>query len=295
MIALLLLAGCVVGGADEPRPRDLASSWEVDRLRVLAIRAEPPEAAPGTEVALEALVAGPPGLALPSDRVWLACAEATPLGCPLDPELLTGEPTPDELVAAGLIGLEPRWAPTYTPSAELLSDADPRARENGVYVTAEVILLPEGGLEAGALDFNAVEVATKRIVVSETGAPNHNPPIRGWTVDGWPLPSGATALVTAGEAYELGIDVPEDAPEAYQSMDTDGLLRDYTEALYATWYATSGELLESWTLHPWHQATWIAPAVEGQEGVWWAVLRDRRGGLTWIEQPFRVVSSNRTG
>ncbi len=61
---MLVLAGCL---EDLPRPS------KVDSLRVLAVRAEPPEAAPGDSVKLTALVVDPTGKGRPLTMRWSAC------------------------------------------------------------------------------------------------------------------------------------------------------------------------------------------------------------------------------
>ena len=71
-VAILAATGCA---------GDLPPAFRVDKLRVLAVRAEPPEVAPGNASTLDALLALPP--ARPGDdggspaisRLWLACRQ----------------------------------------------------------------------------------------------------------------------------------------------------------------------------------------------------------------------------
>lgn len=289
MIALLLLSACVIDSGAYPRPRDLEDSWEVTRLRLLGVAAEPPEATVGETVRFSALLADPSGVA--ETTVWLACptTEATPFGCPVDLFSVDMETaTPDELAALGLIGVQPYFEPVYTPSADLLDDADTRQRENGVFVTVQAMALPAGALEGESFDFTEVESGTKLLVVSETSTPNHNPRITGWTIDALPVPDGAIVEVDPGQGYDLGAVLAEDAVEDYVAMLSDGTLVESTEEPYISWYATRGELVDAWTIYPYHQATWVAPDDSGAEGTWYAVVRDRRGGMGWWAQGFRV-------
>ena len=112
-VATLLLAGCPIGNNKYPKPSELSSSWYIDRLRVLAVRADPPEALPGEEVTFEALVVHPADKT--GVRVWLACppddAGGIGFGCTIDPSFDFATATPDQLAEAGFIGFEMRFWP----------------------------------------------------------------------------------------------------------------------------------------------------------------------------------------
>lgn len=69
-LAMLALAA-TLGASSAACLGDLPSPSKVDDLRILAVRAEPPEAAPGTSVALDALVVDPQGR--PISLHWYAC------------------------------------------------------------------------------------------------------------------------------------------------------------------------------------------------------------------------------
>ena len=79
--------------------------------------------------------------------------------------------------------------------------------------------------------------------------------------------------------------------EPYADTDdhnTDGIAEDRIEEPYATWYSTEGGSIgELWTLYPHLETEWTAGSY-GQTGTWWAVIRDRRGGMAWIEQQWAV-------
>src|SRR5689334_10185613 len=86
MRRLIVAALIVVGGCSS----DLPAASFIDKLRVLAVRAEPPEIAPGETTKLDLLVAEPMvpqldgGAPQPLSAVWLAC--------PLPAGTLTVEP-----------------------------------------------------------------------------------------------------------------------------------------------------------------------------------------------------------
>lgn len=277
----MLWLGCVIGGDSYPRPRDLSPSWLVDRPRVLAVVAEPPEIAPGETAVFSALVPVPPDEPTHA-RVWFACPDnGLGYGCPVD--LGTGSTT--GALPEGLIGLEPGLPPTYTAPVDALSGLDEIAAAEGVYTLIEVISAPEDlllGEPVETLDFEAFEVAFKRLIVSDGTTPNHNPGIAGFTVEGVPVETGALVHLDKDQPYELGVTLQDDAVERYSYINTSGVTEDRIEEPYVTWYADDGEMLETYTLYPFLEAGWVSPARSGAAGTWWAVVRDRRGGMAWI-------------
>lgn len=289
LVAVALLSGCIVGDGKYKRPYELDVASEVDRVRILAVQAEPPEARPGEIVRFTALVPDP------QDEVdillWLACppSDAGGYGCSADLGALGGEPTPEELREAGVIGIEPGLPPEYVPPVDLLDGLDERGRREGLNVTVQLAAFPQEAITdtAGSDFFNEVEVGYKRLVVSEAPTPNHNPVITGFDVDALPIPDGIAAEVDAGQQYDLGITIALETVETYEYLNSDGVIESRTEEPYATWYCTDGQLLESVTLHPHTQATWLAPDEPGAVTCW-AVVRDRRGGIAWRELPLTI-------
>jgi hypothetical protein len=293
LLILALLSGCVINKNKYPRPRDLPPSWLIDRVRILAVQADPPEATPGTQVHFTALITDP------NDEVdltvWLACPPdlSGGAGCAVDLGSLSGSPTPEELAAAGVIGIEPGLPPTYTPDESLLADLTDDQRLEGLNVTVQVAAFPSSMLEDTDFDpdaYNQVEVGYKRLVVSDAATPNHNPTIAAFTVDGVEIPPGTVAEVDHAQKFELGIVIPPEAIETYEYKDREGQVEERTEQPYATWYCTGGTVGEYWTLYPYTQANWTSPAdaSETPSVTCWAVVRDRRGGMAWVEQALTI-------
>ena len=79
----LVTTGCSV--------QEMAQSWQLDRLRVLATQSTPAEAAPGDTVEFQSLIYQPPNESL-EGVVWFGCLNesATSFGCTVDPDLLDG-------------------------------------------------------------------------------------------------------------------------------------------------------------------------------------------------------------
>jgi len=297
-VAVLMAQGCVIGSEKYPRPRDLNPTSLVDRTRVLSVVAEPPEMRPGERATFRALVATP-GADTPEDggltKLWLACPvddAGNGFGCVVDFDNLDIEELgPAELAELGFIGFEPGLPPAYTAPDDLLDGLEEEERLEGRYVNVQVTALPDELLEttgtgaAPALDFNEVEVAYKRLVVSEALTPNQNPSIRTFTVDRVEVGAETLVEVDAEQSYELGVLLPDGAREAYVFVNSDGEEEQRVEEPYVAWYATAGDMTEEVTLYPYLEATWVAPAESGETGTWYAVLRDRRGGQAfWVQR-----------
>ncbi len=307
LIALLAatVSGCPIGNDRFPKPAELSPAWRIDGLRVLAVRAEPPEARPGERVTFEALITDPD--AVSGGAVWIACPpgddDGVGFGCGLEGDLdFAGG------ASEGIIGFQPGLDPSYTPPADLLDSLDEEDRDEGVYQLIQLAVLPQALIDegfgdggfGGDLDFNEVEVAYKRLVVSEAATPNHNPEIGGFSVDGWTVADGAVIEVDPGERYEIGLSLPASSIERYVFERDDGTIEYRREEPYVTWYTDQGTMRESATLFPFLDATWEAPSQEAVDedgvtgGTWWAVVRDRRGGMTWIARPWRIRGTSDT-
>lgn len=291
---LLLLAGCVIGGERWPRPSELPSSWLIDRTRLMAIRADPPEAFPNTTVTFEALIARPPEETEELGVLWLACpteGDGSGFGCVTDPSSFTPDtgttPSGDDVQ---IIGQEPDYPPVYTTPSDILEGLDEQAAREGVYVLVQVVAAPLDLFEdfdASALedlDETDLEIAYKRLVVSLATTPNHNPTIASFTLDGITMPAGVEVQIDAGQPYELGVTLPDGTREVYTFLNSDGIEEERVEEPYATFNTTSGEVFGSITLWPYMQAGFVAPEEPGRKGQWVVVLRDRRGGMGWWVQ-----------
>ncbi len=309
MIRIFFLAFALAGCSG-----DLPPATRVDKLRVLAVRAEPPEVAPGQPSRLDSLTVQPPpggdaGAAQVS-TLWLACLEppggVTVTACGVTP---TGNGAPDgfggpESVPSCaddpgaplcLIGVDA--AVTYAPPASALGGqvvltmiaADEQA---GGAVGCAMAAAANGG--APAVPDHCV-IALKRLTVSDSASPNHNPALTAFTLDG--------AALAAGGRYTVGgAGVTLAASRAAGSAEpkADGSY----EPLVVSWFATAGAIQDAHTSFqpadcddacmktdpPTYSATaWTAPTVEEAaqfaptgEVDFWAVVRDDRGGVGWL-------------
>lgn len=293
LLALAVLCGgCVINGDKYPRPRDLVPVWMVDRPRLLAMAGEPAEARPGDLVRFSALLAQPPGQEEDFVTVWIACPPTEEAGCSTDLSGLTtttGTPSYEDI---GLIGIEPGLPPIYAVPDDLLDGLTDDEKLEGLEVTVQATALPAETMEDPEaledLDFAVVEAGFKRLVVSLATTPNQNPSIGALAVDDLSLPDGALVHVDPSQSYEIGARLPEDAIETYEFLNSEGVVEQRVEEPYVAWFATGGDLQEEVTLYPYLDATWVAPEASGERGAWYAVLRDRRGGMAWKVQEWIV-------
>mgnify|MGYP000105800186 CR=1 FL=1 len=295
VLVLSTLSSCVIGSEKYPRPRDLSPTWLVDRPRVLAVVAEPPEVRPGEAATFSALIPDPTS---EDDlfQVWLACPvddAGNGFGCLTDfSDVDLENATPEELADLGLIGVAPGpFPPTYVAPLDLLDDLSEEERLEGRYVNAQVTAFPGDLTQATSatdIDFNEVEVAYKRLVVSEARTPNHNPSIATFVVDRLEVPADAVVQVDPKQEYDLGIQLPDGTRELYEFVTSSGEVEERVEEPYASWYSTGGEVQEEVTLYPYLESTWTSPETSGEEGTWYVVLRDRRGGMAWWTQRWVV-------
>ena len=273
----------------------MAQSYQLDRLRVLAVRGTPAEPQPGETVSFESYVYLPEGeLDL---TVWFACLPegATDFGCELDSEALDGledlDPesmTPEEqaelfaaLLEAGLIGIEPYLPPTWEAPADALEGLDDVAQREGVSALVTVQAIPPDAEEA-----DDIELAYKRIPISLATTPNHNPDLAGLLIDGEAVDLDQPVELARGREYEIEPVLSDDAIEAYSYLTEDSVEEEREEEPYFSWYIEDGSLDQSVTLYPTSSAAWTTPD-EAFEGELRVVVRDRRGGMGWAT--LRVV------
>lgn len=293
MPLILLLLGC-----DNPLD-DLSQSWQIDRLRVLAVAAEPAEPRPGDTVTFTSLVVSP---VVPVEMVtWFACLpeSSDSYGCEIDSSILDdlqgtdfSSMTPEELaalyeqlVAAGLIGVEPYFAPTWQIPSTALDSLSESERLEGLSALVNVTAIPTGD----DLTEADLELAYKRVVVSEAVTPNHNPGLVGLEVDGRAVDPTERVEATPGSTLELTLVFAADAIETYQYVLDDGTVESRTEEPYLTWYTQDGTFDQTATLSPDFTVEYTAPEQPANaEFSVWVVVRDRRGGMAWAELPLRV-------
>ena len=253
MRALLLAAALLAAGC----PAGLEAQSHISKLRVLAVRADPPEliveqGAPLPKTKLTALAVDPSGAAI--EVRFALCAD------------LSGVPSPT-LPCPGSAGLE-------LPDATL-DLSDPRilalAASLDAGVTTDVANL-EQPLLIGFTASTATESLSgfQTITLKTRGPANRNPQLTSLDVpDAHP---GETVRLTPSTA-------PKDDPSEHYLFSffaTDGSI----SSLHSTDTTSTGQSAPTWV-------DWTAPAHAGQVQLW-VVLRDGRGGVDWLARPAQV-------
>jgi hypothetical protein len=281
---------------------------------VLAVRAEPPEAAPGTSITLTALYAGPDGTITSAPIDWAFCNDRKPLA-ELGPVssrcmALRGDYFVPLGVGAQAAGALPSDAchlfgpdvPPVVGNAPPGRPVDPDS--TGGYYQPVRLAVPSAGSYAFAIgrarltcDVTGPSPDQLRQLAAETH-PNANP-----AIDAVSIPSGVLApddapgartTVAAGQHIVLHAAwaACQDGAtactgrEQYARYDfgTQQVVEQH-EALQVAWFASSGSFDSDHTGRDADDATafsengWTAPGA-GQVHLW-VVLRDDRGGVGW--------------
>lgn len=229
----------------------------MNELRILAMRAEPPEVMPGGSAVLEALVADPLGEGRVVSYAWGLCTPDPAAGVASCAE-------PGRTVALGLGS-----AQTITIPADALDGLPPEVQEQGIDLFAVLSV----SAEVGADGEEARDDAFKRVRVSTSTAPNRNPAIE------------SLEAPTSGSGMEE--EFPVTATPTAASLETyEGPVSTVTEEMRYTWLSSGGELDAA--------VSYGAPStgvgsvnwtVEGAATLW-VVLRDPRGGITWVSHDY---------
>jgi hypothetical protein len=280
-LPLLLLTGC--------NANTLTQSWQLDRLRILGVRATPAEPQPGDLTTFESLIYVPAEMTL-EGVIWFGCLpdDANAFGCELDASLLDDPKSAsfEELSEAGFIGYEPFFSPTWVPPADALDGLSEDAQKEGLSALINITAMP-----VGAEDDSELELAYKRVPVSYADTPNTNPDIIGVLVDGVEHPLGEPITAAAGQTLVLEPVMSEASIEEYSYTSTDGVSETRTEEPYFSWYTEAGAFDQPFSLYPFTDVEWTAPTLtadQSYEGVMLIVLRDRRGGMAWLDLTVQV-------
>lgn len=275
---LVLLAAC-----DSGLDQRLAI---VDQPRVLAMRAEPAEAKPGSAIVYSALVASPDGPVADAPS-WAYCTAPKPptednavseqcIATSALVDLGTNPEVTGTLPSDGCI----RFGPDTPPGGFRPRDPDPTG---GYYQPVRVEV---AGLLAFGLSRITCKLPTATAEVARDYdlhyAANQNPVLE-------PI---ALATVPANTDVVLTASWPADAVETFLYYDSlSQRLVERREAMRVSWFATAGALaVDGSAVTEDDSATsvstaWHTPAA-GE--VWlWIVLRDSRGGVAW--QQLRVT------
>lgn len=258
---------------------DLSQNWQLDRTRILAAKAEPPEAKPGDTVQFQSLVFSPETI---ESVIWFACLPetATSFGCTIDPELFSSmqegaEPDLSALLEAGFAGAEPILTPTWTVPSDALDDLSEAQKNDGLSAFVTLSAIPQN-----ATAESDIEIAYKRLPISTSETPNHNPIINNLSIDDVVYEKEDLFTAIAGQTYTITPNVDEEHIETYQFLNREGEFETRTEEPYFSWFTEGGAFYQPISLFPHTEVEWTAPP-EAFSGLIITIMRDRRGGIAW--------------
>ncbi|MEO7097712.1 MAG: hypothetical protein ABI175_30905 [Polyangiales bacterium] len=304
--SLLALATLVAAASTTACGGEFDPSSRISTLRVIAVRADVPYAHPGETVNLEALAHDP--LKRPLTYGWSFCVnpiESTPQGClaqiGIDAQR-TGTPP------VFTVGVDVTKFVVTVPN-DLLTRLPVGARPNamiGVIAVAcpgTLTLTPSGGLpytctDAGGrvLGLHDAITGMKRVFIRSKDR-NENPTIARVTFDGADWPETETKTIGAcefasfdlndcdGEKHIIGAFGPANVIES----GTDEYGNVFTEQVVAQYYSTAG-LFENGTRISAKPETAFGGRSDdhGKTITLWLVLRDDRGGVSWVTRTIAV-------
>ena len=305
---MLLVCGAVACGATfDPGTR-------VNDFRLLAVALDKPYAAPGEEVTASTLTVEPFGR--PVTYAWTTCVnppDSTVNACLGAIQAATAAGRPPEIVQgqgrAGFTWKVPTDALSSLPqfarsgaTAGIVTVACPGTIQISSLGEARCDGLPFTCLDAGtgaALPYERYVVSVKRVFLREKDR-NANPRLDVFTWDGtsWPenevRETGAcrndTNVFADCEGGEEHVVVAGPAAGSTESgVDEYGV--PFAEAVVVQYYASEGTFeFEARTAETAPVGTkWVARAsARGKEVTMWFVIRDNRGGVSWVTRRVRV-------
>lgn len=242
------LAALAAAGCDEAT----SERWLLEEVRVLAVKAEPPETQPGGTVSLSALAVDPLGAGFRTLSIaWGVCVPDPAVG-----QASCAEP-------GRTIPLGTGSSATLTVAADVLDGLDPDLALRGIDL---FVVVAASAPEVDGVDGADGEAAFKRVRVSTDPLPNANPRIA------WFNPA---SIPEDGETTLLQAAVTDDSVEEFE-----GGLGPDVETIRYSWYTTAGALERGVTLGE-PIASDLKWKVE-RPATLYLTARDDRGGLDWV-------------
>jgi hypothetical protein len=267
------------------RSDDFDPASFVSGLRVIAVRAEPPELAPGQQTTLTVLAVDTESRAIVLD--WFRCLAVPLPDRPIADVCVTGS-DPSVLMSAG------SGSPLdYTVPALSIADLGLPDSTGGFYVP----LIARASAGAAHLSYGY------RLRLAAGQPPNQNPQIVSIVHDAphpkdaatgeptEPLVEGTPVALAAGQEVTVRAAFADGDAESYDVVIPGATTRTVTESLSLSWFATGGSFSEDVT-SPDKPDTRLrlderVPA-SGTTIDLWVVGRDERGGADFLHRTLVV-------
>jgi len=299
---------------------DLSQTWQLDRTRILAVRpfvqGEPDvvlgtraEGRPGETLGFEALTYSPADDPI-GGLLWIACLdEENPNdGCSFDEDDAKDKEDLDLDAEAGFIGFEPLFSPVLPIPESVLDGLPEEDRAEGISALVNIIAIPESEMDLLEdessdedkdeleLDADNYEIAFKRVPVSESETPNHNPDIIDFIVAGERLDGAEGFTARTQTTYIIEPLLADGHIETYAYTTSSGESEYRTEEPYFSWFTELGaeetkdgaSFDQPFSLNPYNSVEWTAPKEPGLLVIH-VVVRDRRGGMGWRSLTVNVL------
>jgi hypothetical protein len=293
LFAFLLLAGCA------PKMGNPASL--IAQERIIGVRADPAEAAPGDLVKYASLVASPSGTVDAQDLSWSMCNLRKPVAenTPVSQACLTGD-LPQSAQGGSVAVQTPsaacaNFGPFAPPSSSgTLRPSDPDAT-GGYYQPLRLDLGVEQAIfrERLSCGLAGASLAMSQEFRARYTA-NQNPTLVSLAALAGETPASLDAL-PASQRIRLIAAWSSASAESYPVFDSSSqTLVDHREALWLSWFATAGVFDNSVTGRDESDPAvstenpWQSPATAGVVFLW-LVLHDSRGGVDFAAYTLTVV------
>ena len=273
----------------------------ITSTRILAVRADPAEATPGSKVTFTALVAGPGGTVTGADIDWNFCSAPKPLT--EDNVVSNACLDSSSLLAAGMGSSIATTTPTngcsiFGPDVSSMSlrPRDPDST-GGYYQPLRADLTDaDSAFELVRIHCDLADAdATAVGQFAQAYTLNQNPTLDPLTATIGGAPAALAAIPT-GARVILEASWPAASAETFAYYDrVSSMVTTQRESMQVAWYSSGGTLdTESTGREADDMATatddgWDAPESAGTVHLW-VVVRDSRGGTDFAETDVTVVA-----
>lgn len=286
---LLTIIPLLLGCSD-----DFEAYSKLSSLRVLAVRSEPAMPRSGASASLRALVWAPAGQDV--SYHWSLCpvaAKAKDLyACPLTPEAAS------PVFGAGLPAFDLGGAPEATLTHGLAPSTLASLCTQGISTPgySDSVDCDLGFPLTVVLDVSAAQESLRAafsvyLPIRDDGTnDNHNPALLDLTAAG--VPVGDVLPQTPGEKIAMAAAVAADAAESRPAFAFESGTGPRSERLTVSWFADTGSWKKDRTSFIDGETTlteaaanvWTAPEALAGTTTFMVVVRDDRGGVSWLER-----------